>query len=513
MKNSCSSRCKHVRRVSWASWRLLSPTLLLLLSLAFLLLIVSGAPVCGPGKKLNLNRSTKWGESNSVCVTIDTHDMLSAMHGLTRPPSTVCKKQVTVQGIPVCEDHISTVTPDECNVVSILMTENCDESGSFEFEKYWGAKCNVYIYHMTTYMTGCAGMKGRVVNIDDNKNIKILRNLVWQGGCFNCVYKAIDSKLMPTPSKIDILKIQRLDRPFIKDDIYDGAQYTVLADLFIHLPHWMELVQQVVFTASMTSISLTDNVGREAEHGWNMWASRMFLQYFASFSTTTDAGTFLTRPLQFDYLLSKIPLDTQISFYHHSMMRVTDNTVRAKNAANFTAWKPVPVPALHAEVPRYCTSPTGEADENMQQWIVEELNVRCHPFRLAVPCDFSRTHEAFIPCQQELINHLAEDYAAMKGWCNFKSHKADIPALKVVDAGAAAAFKRPYFEKSERKVRIAFMFTVYADSKYVKRLLSLLYGPDHYYLLHIDPTGASKEFEDEMRQVGGVTAILNWKTT
>lgn len=43
----------------------------------------------------------------------------------------------------------------------------------------------------------------------------------------------------------------------------------------------------------------------------------------------------------------------------------------------------------------------------MQRWIEREVQVRCHATRLAVPCDRTRQHSAFIPCQQEvLIDHL-----------------------------------------------------------------------------------------------------------
>ena len=48
-------------------------------------------------------------------------------------------------------------------------------------------------------------------------------------------------------------------------------------------------------------------------------------------------------------------------------------------------------------------------------------------------------------------------------------------------------------------MRLAFFFTVYADAKFVRRLLTRLYSPDHYYMFHIDPTGSSVAFETEMR--------------
>ena len=34
---------------------------------------------------------------------------------------------------------------------------------------------------------------------------------------------------------------------------------------------------------------------------------------------------------------------------------------------------------------------------------------------VAVPCDRARGYDAIIPCKQELMDNLAEDYAATKG--------------------------------------------------------------------------------------------------
>ena len=39
------------------------------------------------------------------------------------------------------------------------------------------------------------------------------------------------------------------------------------------------------------------------------------------------------------------------------------------------------------------------------------------------------------------------------------------------------------------------MLTVYSDAPFVERLFARLYGEKHYYLLHIDPSGATAEFE------------------
>ena len=138
----------------------------------------------------------------------------------------------------------------------------------------------------------------------------------------------------------------------------------------------------------------------------------------------------------------------------------------------------------------------------MQKWIYREMKIRCHSTRLHVPCVFDRAYDAFVPCEQELMNNLAEDYAASMGWCDFTTPKADIIPLNKVDAGAYKAFRKPLLVPSAEggiAVRLAFIFTVYADSPFVERLFNHLYSERHYYLFHVDPAGASAEFERGMR--------------
>ena len=72
-----------------------------------------------------------------------------------------------------------------------------------------------------------------------------------------------------------------------------------------------------------------------------------------------------------------------------------------------------------------------------------------------------------------------------------------LPLVKV-DPGATIAFQQPQLEQG-KAIRLAFMLTVYSDAPFVERLFSRLYGSQHYYLLHVDPSGASVEFEHSMR--------------
>jgi hypothetical protein len=162
----------------------------------------------------------------------------------------------------------------------------------------------------------------------------------------------------------------------------------------------------------------------------------------------------------------------------------------------------------------------------MQNWIRGEMNTRCHPTRLHVPCERYRGYDAILPCPQELADNLAEDYAVSKRWCDFLHPAAAIQPLTKVDAGAAKAFQKPPLRNASNvppdpnrfydsykggvplppegaapAVRLAFFFTVYADAQFVRRLLQRLYSPTHYYLLHLDASvgSVSVEFEQQMR--------------
>ena len=101
------------------------------------------------------------------------------------------------------------------------------------------------------------------------------------------------------------------------------------------------------------------------------------------------------------------------------------------------------------------------------------------------------------------MNYLAEDYAAMRGWCNYTHPAAEIAPLANISpavAAAAAAFTWGGTRgEPARKVRLAFFFTLYDDASFVRRLLARLYSRGHLYLLHVDPAGAAPEFLEDMR--------------
>jgi len=79
---------------------------------------------------------------------------------------------------------------------------------------------------------------------------------------------------------VDVLKIQRRDG--VAED-FDGVQFTILADLYLHMKDYMlQHVHQIVVTMSFTPATLVDLLGREAEVAilYIWWLQ--FLCYFHS---------------------------------------------------------------------------------------------------------------------------------------------------------------------------------------------------------------------------------------
>jgi len=342
--------------------------------------------------------------------------------------------------------------------------------------------------------------------------VKIKRIYMWEERTFSALYKQF---VRPFKTKIDVLKLQGLyiyHYRFIiiiiiiiikglstyKTDVFDSVQYVMLSDLYLHRPEVKNFIEQIAVTISITANTLIDTLGREGEVAWNMWGSRRFLKEFGAFSSRTEAGSHLLQPAQFYHSLDQAKLDSLTSYYHNSYIKIKDPKVIEKYEVEYNQFIPQKGPTLVGTLPAYCQAPSQEEDEKMQKWIQKEINIRCHPTRLWVICDETRTYDAFLPCAQELINMLADDYASSKNWCNFKSPLADIEPLVKVDPKASKAFQKPKISGEGNDIRLCFLYTVYSDEAYVKRLFKHMYSPKHYYLLHVDPTGSSDEFKKAM---------------
>ena len=237
------------------------------------------------------------------------------------------------------------------------------------------------------------------------------------------------------------------------------------------------------------------------------------LQNYKTISTKKEQGRL--QPLQFEHTLHQCDVDPNYSFYHHTLINLHINgngngngngNEEYKNVLeNINTWKPKPPPStIEGRVPNYCRQPSKTENNEMQKWIKNELLARCHPTRLWVPCEDNRTYSGFIPCPQELSDDLAEDYAASKNWCDFNGDEANIPELVRIDKDASKAFTKPSISTihdRNSKIRIAFFFTIYTDDIYFRRMLNILWSPQHFYLIHVDPTGSTKSFKKAIKKL------------
>jgi hypothetical protein len=96
------------------------------------------------------------------------------------------------------------------------------------------------------------------------------------------------------------------------------------------------------------------------------------------------------------------------------------------------------------------------------------------------------------------MDTLAEDYAASRAWCDYKSSYAEIKPINV-DPRVSAAFQKP--ATTDGSVRIAFFMIVHSDAAFVERLLNHLYSEKHYYLLHVDPAVADTAFGRDLQNM------------
>ena len=140
-------------------------------------------------------------------------------------------------------------------------------------------------------------------------------------------------------------------------------------------------------------------------------------------------------------------------------------------------------------LPAFCTIPekdkraNKDLEANIRLWIEGELQSRCQPERMWLPCERKRSYAPFLPCPQQLKDAIAFDLAVARGWCDFNHPVANIQPLESVAQPRArfTSTDRPS-ERDKPRVRIASS-TVYADAPFVRRLMKRLYSKDHYYAI------------------------------
>ena len=216
----------------------------IIVTLALTLSILCGATSkrCPPGKKEEQLGS-------GTCVSLVNHDILSSVYWMASPPTTNCSKITTVQGIAVCEDNL----PEDCLIWSQITSTLCNDIGSLEFEKYWSKRCQVVIHHLTTFFDGNVCVREQGATWPDYPQLSLVRNNLWGGKCFNCLYNHM--KLPKANKNINVLKLQlKGDSP----DDQHGTQYTVLSDFYLHKGELVDRIDQIAMVTEYTPDTLTD---------------------------------------------------------------------------------------------------------------------------------------------------------------------------------------------------------------------------------------------------------------
>lgn len=542
---------------------------------------------CPPGQKRS-NRD----KALFSCLPVSTKDVKDGMKWMSNPPRLAsvegCKKKTTVQGFSVCEDRFQggALVPSDsgagaggepkCVIWSVMATQYCDDVGTLEFERYWAKRgCRVELYQYMMYIDGkLCKPKGKAdeetsaAYWEEAPNLHVHRLIVWARRCYMCFYKEIFQMLYGTENDrsgginngtviVDAMKFQSriktqggglgVDKyhPLnvstspstqlgdIYSDVYDGVQYAILSDLFLYVPRFVPNIRQILVTVPFTKYSLIDNLGRETENGFNMYASAQLLTTFRAVDVQKasldplDVESGNMRPLQLQSYLADVGIDSRTDhFFSLSLVQLTVGELAAEGAQSDSSvvhttaseadprdLEAVSSPQPYFVLPDFCSLPkqgTAGIEKELRLWIEGMLQSRCVPERMWLPCERKRPYGPFLPCPQQLRDGLAFDYAVARGWCNFNHKASYIPPLEsVAQPQSHFTTKTKLRDTSNRspRVRIAFFFTIYADESYVRRLMQRLYSPDHYYMLHIDPTGSTKAFEEAMHaMVGELTA-------
>lgn len=406
--------------------------IVLLILLSLVAAFAADEPLlCLPGTKKNPSDST-----GPSCVSLENRDVMSAMHFMAYPPRVKCNKETVIQGLSVCEDDL----PPNCLIWSVISTYWCDELGSLAFEKYWSQRCEVRLIQFTAYFKGNSCTRPATKTKGEWEgfpNLLAERYDLFAKHCYSCLYSVIS---LPLDRTVNVLKLSERDLPKGIIDELEGVQYTYLSDLLIRAPGIEASIDQIVMRVTYNTYTMFDSVGREAEHMWNMWGAQQFLDSFAVFYQRTEEGFPSLQPSQFENYLQQVQLNTSISHYIQSYRRISTEE-KAKNLVVKSSWEPTVLPKILGNVPKYCTEPSAEDLNFMHEWIDEQLKIRCHPTRLWVNCE-RRSYDTFIPCPQDLMNALAEDFSAGRGWCNYKSPYAAIEPLNVPQE-VSAAFQKP----------------------------------------------------------------------
>ena len=142
---------------------------------------------------------------------------------------------------------------------------------------------------------------------------------------------------------------QQLDKQNILTlfTVYLDFLHNVWDNNIVAMPNYLMMMGPHSYSFSYSSYVI-NSVGREAEHGWNIWASKQFLSGYNSISTRVENGPMKEQPRQYYHLLKAANLSTEIAFYHHTFQRIQEKNSLAATAVETLDLASFEIPTLHA---------------------------------------------------------------------------------------------------------------------------------------------------------------------
>ena len=217
-------------------------------------------------KEFSLDTKTNLTENSSFGVRLR----------LFYPSKGRCENKTVVQGISVCEDRLSS----PCSVVSVIVSNGCEDLGTLEFERYWSKRCReVLLIHYvpnTDNVRNCKKEKSIV------GNITYVKLLVSQQNCELCLYRIDHLK----SKKINILKLQQ--KGGLSIDPYNHSIYTILSGLYINRSRLRKNFDQVLLNLTLPPVT-TQRIPSTSTHSpgiesWKLWATAQYLHSYGYFS-------------------------------------------------------------------------------------------------------------------------------------------------------------------------------------------------------------------------------------
>ena len=378
--------------------------------------------------------------NHSSCAKLETIDVMRSVKYLNEPAITNCKDIRVAQGLSVCFD----ILPKKCRILTVATSDDLNDIGTLAFEKYWSQFCSVTVMHYVLRGRNKRDKKERGFVVNREHGFPIYRLKMWDKRLFSGFF--LHANLI-VKEKIDILKVQELEfnpdkSGVVPLDKYEWLGLSVLADLYNYQNELTccadskisktisgVTVEQIIFRISFNQKTLTDHRGREYSHGSNMYAITNILYDYGLFASNVQDIPEDLWPVQLEHYVQSVGFDYKVQKVV-SFMQLPGRQLMVENRNKWSQWRPTPLKDFPASarhladdinrpirLPAFCHIPEASYAADlaaMTSWVKYHMNARCHPVLSTSQCDFSKTYEGLIPCPNQLMEKIVEEYAVAK---------------------------------------------------------------------------------------------------